>query len=174
MIPLPRPQRTQHRLASTAPRISAGIKLGLSLHFMIAEREERERERKTARDFLQGVGRDAASALAMMQANCFCTSWNLIRYNGCATTLSVCVLAGAEQLVGQLKEEKMLEIWGRRNSNNVMPVMWTVGEVGLEHVRHNVEAWYERLSSRPAHQQHVIFLFGTAPDERLAFEQNGA
>lgn len=32
----------------------------------------------------------------------------------------------------------MLTIWGRKNSSNVMPVMWTVGELGLEHVRHNV------------------------------------
>jgi glutathione S-transferase len=32
----------------------------------------------------------------------------------------------------------MLEIWGRRNSSNVIPVMWTVGELGLEHVRHNI------------------------------------
>ena len=32
----------------------------------------------------------------------------------------------------------MLEIWGRKNSNNVIPVMWTVSELGLEHTRHNV------------------------------------
>ena len=32
----------------------------------------------------------------------------------------------------------MLEIWGRKNSSNVIPVMWTVGELGLEHTRHNV------------------------------------
>lgn len=32
----------------------------------------------------------------------------------------------------------MLEIWGRKNSSNVIPVMWTVGELGLEHVRHNL------------------------------------
>ena len=31
----------------------------------------------------------------------------------------------------------MLQIWGRRNSNNVMPVMWTVGELGIEFERHN-------------------------------------
>ena len=27
----------------------------------------------------------------------------------------------------------MLEIWGRKNSSNVAPVMWTIGELGLEH-----------------------------------------
>lgn len=32
----------------------------------------------------------------------------------------------------------MLEIWGRRNASNVMPVMWAVGELGLPHVRHDV------------------------------------
>jgi glutathione S-transferase len=32
----------------------------------------------------------------------------------------------------------MLEIFGRRNSSNVIPVMWMVGELGLEHVRHNI------------------------------------
>lgn len=32
----------------------------------------------------------------------------------------------------------MLEIWGRKNSGNVQPVMWTVGELGLEYERHNV------------------------------------
>jgi glutathione S-transferase len=32
----------------------------------------------------------------------------------------------------------MLDIWGRRNSSNVIPVMWTVGELGLEHKRHNI------------------------------------
>ena len=32
----------------------------------------------------------------------------------------------------------MLEIWGRKNSSNVIPVMWTVAELGLEHQRYNV------------------------------------
>jgi len=32
----------------------------------------------------------------------------------------------------------MLTIWGRRNSLNVQKVMWTVGELGLDHVRHDV------------------------------------
>lgn len=32
----------------------------------------------------------------------------------------------------------MLEVWGRRNSSNVIPVMWTIGELDLTHVRHNV------------------------------------
>lgn len=32
----------------------------------------------------------------------------------------------------------MLEIWGRRNSSNVASVMWAVGELGLDHARHDV------------------------------------
>ena len=32
----------------------------------------------------------------------------------------------------------MIEIWGRRNASNVMPVMWAVGELGQAHVRHDV------------------------------------
>jgi glutathione S-transferase len=32
----------------------------------------------------------------------------------------------------------MLEIWGRKNSGNVIVVMWAVGELGLEYKRHNV------------------------------------
>ncbi len=31
----------------------------------------------------------------------------------------------------------MLQIWGRPTSINVQKVMWTVGELGLEHVRHD-------------------------------------
>lgn len=30
----------------------------------------------------------------------------------------------------------MLQIWGRANSINVQKVMWAIGELGLEHVRH--------------------------------------
>ncbi len=32
----------------------------------------------------------------------------------------------------------MLEVWGRRNSSNVIPVMWAIGEMGVAHVRHDV------------------------------------
>ena len=32
----------------------------------------------------------------------------------------------------------MLEIWGRRNASNVLPVMWGVGEMNIPHVRHDV------------------------------------
>ena len=32
----------------------------------------------------------------------------------------------------------MLEIWGRRNSGNAIPVMFAVGELGLNYKRHDV------------------------------------
>ena len=32
----------------------------------------------------------------------------------------------------------MLEVWGRRNASNVIPVLWAVGEMGLSHRRHDV------------------------------------
>ena len=32
----------------------------------------------------------------------------------------------------------MIEVWGRRNSSNVAPVMWAIAELDLDHVRHDV------------------------------------
>lgn len=32
----------------------------------------------------------------------------------------------------------MLEVWGRRNASNVIPVMWAIGEMDLPHRRHDV------------------------------------
>ena len=32
----------------------------------------------------------------------------------------------------------MLEIWGRRNASNVIPVMWAIGEMGITYLRHDV------------------------------------
>ena len=41
----------------------------------------------------------------------------------------------------------MLQIYGRKNSNQVIQLMWTVGELGLEHVRHNVGGSFGGLDS---------------------------
>ena len=38
----------------------------------------------------------------------------------------------------------------------------------------NVEAWYKRLSARPAYQDHVMRHFGTNPDEWAALEKASA
>lgn len=35
----------------------------------------------------------------------------------------------------------------------------------------NLEAWYQRLASRPAYQKHVMRFFGTNPDEWAALEK---
>ncbi|MGI9317693.1 MAG: glutathione S-transferase family protein [bacterium] len=43
--------------------------------------------------------------------------------------------------------KNMLEIWGRRNSSNVMAVTWTVGELDLEFRRHNVGGSFGGLDS---------------------------
>ena len=32
----------------------------------------------------------------------------------------------------------MIEVWGRKNSSNVIPVLWTLGELQLQCTRHNV------------------------------------
>ena len=43
-----------------------------------------------------------------------------------------------------------IEIFGRRNSSNVAPVMWAVGELGLDHVRHNVGGSFGGLDEQYA------------------------
>ena len=51
----------------------------------------------------------------------------------------------------------MLEVWGRRNASNVMPVMWAIGELGLPHVRRDIGGSYG----------------GTNTPEYLAMNPNG-
>ena len=46
----------------------------------------------------------------------------------------------------------MLEIWGRRNSGNAIPVMFAVGELGLNYKRHDVGGSEERLGRHAAAQ----------------------
>jgi glutathione S-transferase len=41
----------------------------------------------------------------------------------------------------------MLQIYGRKNSNQVIQLMWTVGELGLEYRRHNVGGSFGGLDS---------------------------
>lgn len=44
----------------------------------------------------------------------------------------------------------MLEVWGRRNSSNVIPVMWAIGEMELPHRRHDAGGSFGGLD-RPAY-----------------------
>ena len=41
----------------------------------------------------------------------------------------------------------MLEVWGRRISGNVIPVMWTIGALGLEYTRHLVGGCFGGLDT---------------------------
>tara|TARA_Y100000589_G_scaffold215557_1_gene203413 strand:- start:111 stop:773 length:663 start_codon:yes stop_codon:yes gene_type:complete len=41
----------------------------------------------------------------------------------------------------------MLQVYGRKNSNQVIQLMWTVGELDLEYVRHNVGGSFGGLNS---------------------------
>jgi glutathione S-transferase len=45
----------------------------------------------------------------------------------------------------------MLEVWGRRNASNVMPVMWAIGELALPHVRYDVGGSFGGLDT-PAYR----------------------
>jgi glutathione S-transferase len=58
----------------------------------------------------------------------------------------------------------MLEIWGRRNSSNVIPVMWTVGELGLEHLRHNIGGSFGGDDTETYHQLNPNRLIPTIDD----------
>ncbi len=37
-----------------------------------------------------------------------------------------------------MNAERRIEVFSRRNASNVLPVMWTIGELGLPHIRHDV------------------------------------
>jgi glutathione S-transferase len=41
----------------------------------------------------------------------------------------------------------MLEVWGRRNASNVMPVMWAIGELALPHVRYDAGGSFDGLNT---------------------------
>ncbi|MGH6896775.1 MAG: glutathione S-transferase family protein [Geminicoccaceae bacterium] len=41
----------------------------------------------------------------------------------------------------------MLEVWGRRDASNVLPVMWTIGELSLPHVRYDVGGSFGRADT---------------------------
>ena len=62
------------------------------------------------------------------------------------------------------KENVMLEIWGRKNSSNVIPVMWTVGELGLLHQRHNLGGSFGGDDSEEFRQLNPNLLIPTIRD----------
>ena len=68
----------------------------------------------------------------------------------------------------------MLEIWGRKNSSNVMPVMWTVGELGLTHIRHNAGGTFGGLDSDEYGQLNPNRLIPTMKDNGLVLWESNA
>ena len=68
----------------------------------------------------------------------------------------------------------MLEIWGRKNSSNVIPVMWTVGELGLEHIRHNIGGTFGGLDSEEYGQMNPNRLVPTINDSGLVLWESNA
>ena len=51
----------------------------------------------------------------------------------------------------------MIEVFSRRNASNVLPVMWTIGELGIDYVRSDIGGAFG----------------GTKTSEYLAMNPNG-
>ena len=51
----------------------------------------------------------------------------------------------------------MIEVFSRRNASNVLPVMWTIGELGIDYIRHDIGGAFG----------------GTRTSEYLAMNPNG-
>lgn len=41
----------------------------------------------------------------------------------------------------------MIEVFSRRNASNVLPVMWTIGELDIDYVRHDIGGWLGRMQT---------------------------
>jgi len=68
----------------------------------------------------------------------------------------------------------MLEVWGRRNSSNVIPVMWAIGELGLPHKRHNVGGSFAGLDSPDYLAMNPNGLIPTIDDEGFVLWESNA
>ena len=68
----------------------------------------------------------------------------------------------------------MLEIWGRKNSSNVMPVMWTIGELGLAHIRHNAGGTFGGLDTDEYGRMNPNRLVPTMKDNGLVLWESNA
>ncbi len=67
----------------------------------------------------------------------------------------------------------MLTIWGRRNSTNVQKVMWTVGELGLDHEHRNVGGSFGGTDTAEYRAMNPMGLVPTVRDGDIAiFESN--
>lgn len=61
----------------------------------------------------------------------------------------------------------MIEIWGRKNSSNVIAVMWAIGEIDLDHIRHNVGGSFKGLDTEEYRQMNPNQLVPTLNDNGL-------
>lgn len=68
----------------------------------------------------------------------------------------------------------MLEVWGRKNSSNVVPVMWAIGELGLEHTRHNAGGSFGGLDTDEYAQMNPNRLVPTMRDNGFALWESQA
>ncbi len=67
----------------------------------------------------------------------------------------------------------MLTVWGRNNSINVQKVMWTVGELGLEHQRHDVGRQFGGLDTAEFRAMNPNGLIPTIDDDgTIVWESN--
>ena len=67
----------------------------------------------------------------------------------------------------------MIEIWGRRNSSNVMTAMWCIGELGLEYKRHNVGGSFGGLDTAEYQAMNPNGVVPTINDNgRIVWESN--
>ena len=71
-------------------------------------------------------------------------------------------------------ENTMIKVWGRRNSSNVMPVMWAVAELGLEHERINVGGSFGGLDTDDYGQRNPNRLVPTIEDDDLVLWESNA
>ncbi|MCH7554796.1 MAG: glutathione S-transferase [Proteobacteria bacterium] len=68
----------------------------------------------------------------------------------------------------------MIEIWGRRNSSNVIPVLWAVAETGVDFCRHDVGGSFGGLDSPDYLAMNPNGLVPTLVDDGLVLWESNA
>lgn len=68
----------------------------------------------------------------------------------------------------------MITVWGRRNSMNVQKVMWTLGELDLNYVRHDVSGSYGKTDTDEYGNMNPNRTVPTIEDEGLTLWESNA